>query len=103
MNHDDIPGLVAGLAPAIRTWTQESVVDPLVQRIRVLEARIAELERRPMGVQYCGTWSQTELYRAGALVTHNGGLWVARSDTHARPGGADSHWQLVVKSGRAQP
>lgn len=98
MNQADIAGLVEGLAPAVRDYCREQVIDPLVERIAALEARIGELERRPAGVQYRGVWAENEHYVEGCLVTLGGSLWVARTNTDARPG-TGSGWQLCVKSG----
>ena len=37
-------------------------------------------------------------FKSGSLCTHQGGLWLAKHDTDARPG-VDESWLLVVKSG----
>jgi hypothetical protein len=81
---------------------------PLVKRLANALDRIAELERRLVeietkGVSYTGTFQRAIEYRRGALVTHDGSLWVALADMRApcpEPGGGAPEWQLAVRKGR---
>ena len=62
-----------------------------------LEKRLIALEKRPE-LKHCGVWHEKN-YKAGSLVTHSGGLWLANKGTKQRPG--QSGWTLIVKSGNA--
>ena len=69
-----------------------------LDRLALMGAKIHELENRPE-LKHRGVWRETENYRECNMVSHAGGLWIARADTKARPG--QSHeWQLIVKSGK---
>lgn len=81
-------------------WLVEAVFNGLTQVIATLQKRIADLEARPVGVQYRGTWSDTQTYAEHEAVTHAGSLWIARSASIGqRPGMNPSAWQLAVKRG----
>jgi hypothetical protein len=70
------------------------------EQIAQLEARIAVLEARPLGVRYCGTWSVDRAYERDEAATSGGSLWVAlRASSGEAPGSSDA-WQLAVKRGR---
>jgi hypothetical protein len=60
-----------------------------------LERRIAELEAR----EYLGVWSSDKRYQKGAMVTYDGSLWIARSDSHDVRPGTSQAWQLAVRKG----
>src|SRR5262249_48124684 len=62
-----------------------------------LEARIAELERRPTP-KYCGLWQAGEQYAEGNPVTFEGAMGIALRGTRRVPPGPD--WQLCVRRGR---
>ena len=79
------------------------VADALFERIKRIEARLANLEQRPPAPRWCGIWRPDSGYTAGDLVTCSGGLWLAARSTSARPGTDDSGWSLVVKSGSYGP
>jgi len=67
---------------------------PIVGRIKALE----DLQTKTIADAYCGVWASKK-YTRGALVTHNGSLWLAVQDAEGKPG--ESHcWTLVVKRGR---
>jgi hypothetical protein len=66
-------------------------------RRRVLEKRIAELERAP-SLKYVGTWRQGETYRQNSLATDHGCLWLALENTNTRPPG--DAWKLIVQRGK---
>ncbi|HEY0876470.1 MAG TPA: hypothetical protein VGD94_23555 [Vicinamibacterales bacterium] len=73
---------------------------PRDERLTALEQRVQQLEQRP-AVAYSGTYDATKAYHEGALVTRNGGLWLATmASTGETPGRSDA-WRLVVKSGHA--
>ena len=80
---------------------------PLKKRNEELEARIAELEARPQGLAYGGTWTKSSRYMAGHCATHGGALWFAVADSKGcTPGGSEGAWKLMAKSGqppRAKP
>ena len=63
-----------------------------------LLTRIAALEQKPSGVQWCGVFENKD-YKEGSLCTFQGGLWLAMRPTRERPNDTDSGWQLIVKSG----
>jgi hypothetical protein len=68
--------------------------------ITALEARIAQLEARPPGVEYDGLYENGKAYTKGVLVSRKGGLWLSLKDENAwAPGQSPLHWKLVVKSG----
>ena len=49
---------------------------------------------------YRDVWKESAgEYKRGDLVTHKGGVWMAKSATTERPGAGDG-WKLVVKAGR---
>ncbi len=72
-------------------------VSALTAEHAALTARITALEAR----QYKGVWDASTLYAAGAMVTHSGSTWSAKSDSIARRPGSDPNaWQLACKAGR---
>jgi hypothetical protein len=68
-------------------------------RIDELEQRVKTLELKPE-IAYCGSFQDSTQYSPGSLVTRSGSLWLATARTAGAPG-ADPHWKLIVKSGRA--
>lgn len=83
-----LDGLLYGLGRKIR----ELVVAPL-------EKRIAELEARQ--IKMAGVWKEGIAYEENSLVSFQGGLWLARAATSARPGSGSPAWRLAVKRGAA--
>ncbi|HKQ22892.1 MAG TPA: hypothetical protein VJT81_00435 [Burkholderiales bacterium] len=67
------------------------------EKIQVLEAKVAELESRPV-LKYAGVYSADAEYQRGEFVTHCGSLWHCWTKTREVPGTSDS-WQLAVKRG----
>jgi len=51
-------------------------------------------------MQYEDTWKQHRTYTRGAVVTFDGGMWIACDTTNSRPK-TDDTWHLCVKSGMA--
>lgn len=47
-----------------------------------------------------GVYRAGEAYQKGDCVTYGGSLWIAQTETDAKPDGADSGWRLGVKRGR---
>jgi hypothetical protein len=107
---DKIDKLVANIAVYNKNF--ESIADGLVQmnernkernaKIAALEAKVAELEARPVGgVQDAGVWKSGTSYAAGDIVTHGGAAWICRS-AHVSTGVTPSHdhFRLFVKAGR---
>ena len=84
--------LVKAIAPPI--------VEILKRTVDPLKARIAALEQRPTS-KYCGIHQPEPVYEEGSLCTKGGSLWIATRQTAGRPGGDDSGWRLIVKSGTA--
>ena len=72
----------------------------IAKQLKPLQDRIAELEARP-ALKHAGTWKEGKQYRAGNLVTFQGGLWLCQRATKQRPAQSD-HYLLVVKSGAAK-
>jgi hypothetical protein len=65
------------------------------------DARIAELEARPVGLNYAGVFKPTASYPKHSAVSHAGSVWCAKKDfPSGEPGTANSGWQLVCKRGR---
>ena len=76
----------------------EAVAEFVLEKVVPLEKRLDALEKRPE-LKHCGVWRE-KTYKAGSLVTHSGGLWIANKGTKQRPG--QSGWTLIVKSGNAE-
>jgi hypothetical protein len=65
-----------------------------------LEARIAELEQRPIGLDYKGVYVKGRSYSKNMGVSHAGSIWVAvREYPEKEPGQPHSGWRLAVKRG----
>ena len=64
---------------------------PLVAQVKLLQERIAVLERQP-ALNFAGPHRDGTHYLAGAIVQKQG-LWLAEADTHATPGEDDSGWR----------
>ena len=69
------------------------------ERAKALEARIAELERRPI-VFDDGIWSGAKTYGKGAGVTYGGSFWISQIDNNKSKPGSSDDWRLAVKKGR---
>src|SRR4051794_26502458 len=89
-----IEAMAEALGPLVKKYVKDCLV-PLVERI-------CQLENRPP-VEW-EVFDETKEYRAGVFVTHNGGMWIARSISKGvRPGSAgQDSWRLCVKSGGAK-
>lgn len=77
--------------------------DDFQGRITALEKDNAELRAagaKSLADFYRGVWqpSAFDPYARGSAVTFDGSLWVARTETRAKPGTGDD-WQLAVKRG----
>ena len=94
------PSLLLPLAGALHALNHHNVRRH--QRIEALEARLAELEREPRGLKYCGVWQRAVPYARHAAVTHQGSVWACVADTSCGeiPGDGSTSWQLAVKAGR---
>ena len=68
-------------------------------KIAFVEGKLSLLESRQL--QYRGTW-KPGTYAEGSIISHSGSMWLARSETTARPGAGPSEWLLTVKRGRHQ-
>lgn len=83
---------VAGEHLGMHVWISE--------RVKELEARVAELENKP-SVEYRGVWRSNEEYRRGNLVTHDGSMWHAEIVSNGLiPGDGTAGWKLCVKKGK---
>jgi hypothetical protein len=79
--------------------TFETVKKYIVDEFAVRDARIAELEAQQKDMLTDGDiWREATLYRRGAVVTHDGTIWVAReANSRARPGHSNA-WRLMQKT-----
>ena len=98
-----LPGVMDAVAGVIKQYT-DGAVAPLLKRIDALELEVAELKAagaKTLADFYRGTWQPAAFdpYQRGMAVTHDGSLWLARSETRAKPGTDDS-WQMITKKGR---
>lgn len=79
------------------------VLRPLIARVAALEAQLAAIEQsglKGFADLHRGPWREGETYRRSELCAHNGGLWLARANTSARPGEPGAGWELIVKAPR---
>ena len=70
--------------------------------VAALANRVRSLETQPQ-LKYMGVWEGGVDYARNSLVTHEGGLWIAKSATGACPGAVHDQgrtWQLCVKKGK---
>jgi hypothetical protein len=66
----------------------------------MVEGRLKALESKP-AITYEGVWSVDRAYGVGMMVTHQGGIWHAKTaNVSRRPGTDPNVWTLAVKSGR---
>ena len=62
--------------------------------------RLKYLEEQP-SLEYFGVYEPGQNYRKNALVTYEGCLWIAKSNTGSAPGNpGGSQWKMCVKRGR---
>jgi hypothetical protein len=87
VTHEDLEHLVLVLARVC-----QAVVDPI-------KARLEALEARPPSPEYLGIFEQGKTYPRGGLVTRDGSLWLALTETTLTPGSHRTAWRLIVKSG----
>ena len=80
--------------------TVKGAVEPLRARNADLEARVKQLESRPL-LKYAGIHVEGQAYAECQLVTRSGGLWMSTKATSTTPGTPGSQWRLIVKSGGA--
>jgi hypothetical protein len=95
-------------------WFVKAVGQAIGEVHRQIDDRIDALEGRdpvPLPVpdwntptvHYCGLWNAKHLYGPGAMVTYNGGGWIAVSAMAAgvKPGNGPTGWRLAIKSDTA--
>jgi hypothetical protein len=88
------------------TWAQlgdymEHVGKTMAEELRKRDERIAELEARPVGVDYKGVYRKGCSYSRNQAVSHQGSLWIAVKDyPEKEPGEPNSGFRLAVKKGR---
>jgi hypothetical protein len=75
------------------------IAEKINAKFATLEARIVQLEQRPV-VKYVGTHVSGMKYSEANLCTRSGSLWIATCETSSTPGESDG-WKLVVKRGAA--
>jgi hypothetical protein len=93
------PKDIEGFASAVVEVWRRIIDGPRIGgRFDALEARVAELEARPIQ-KWAGVHAQGTPYAEASLVTRGGSLWVARRSTTTTPGSPESDWTLVVKKG----
>jgi phage shock protein A len=78
----------------------KKAIEPLKARNAELEARIKQLEARPM-MKWAGVHVTGTQYAEASLVTRSGSLWAATKTTSATPGDNSGDWRLIVKKGHA--
>ena len=95
MTHKNLQLLVKGMVPVIR-----ELFDPVVERLKAAEGRIAALESRP-SIQDKGVWKCGEFYEPGDIVSRSGSAWICRG-SHIAVGDdlSHEHFRLLVKRGR---
>lgn len=94
----EVRGVLGGIATSVKNHVTKRL-HPLEEQIAKLQARVGVLERRV----YMGVWRAQTKYSEGCLVTHDGSLWIARSDSaNVRPGSTHS-WQLAARRGSDAP
>jgi hypothetical protein len=74
--------------------------EALGAHLRELKQRLVELEQRQLKLG--GTYKSGVTYDENTLVSFQGGLWLSRSTTTARPGSGSPAWRLAVKRGDAE-
>lgn len=99
--------------------TEAAVVD-LHKDIGGLRERAAVLETRPQlpgppgpagqdgapgkdgapGLEYCGVFSEGQVYERGQMVTWAGAMWHCNEATLTKPGDGSKAWTLMVKKGK---
>jgi hypothetical protein len=76
---------------------RDSVYQPLLAKIALLDARVQDLEAR----DWVGVWEPNKSYAKGSLITADGSTWVAtRHYPEKSPGLPNSGWRLICKRGR---
>ncbi len=105
--------------PAPASILNESFVKELGATIReYVERRLAEASGRQKNanealqnqikflmeqpsLEYFGVYEHGQNYKRNSLVTHEGSLWIAKSNTGSAPGNpGGSQWKMCVKRGR---
>ena len=74
---------------------KHDTVSAIAQAVAPLERRIKELEAR----EYRGVWASDKRYVKNAMVTFDGSLWIARSDSQSIRPGTGPAWQLACRKG----
>jgi len=67
-------------------------------RLDALEAKVADLEARPKGLDYCGGYQRALTYKRHQGVSHQGSLYVCVADVTREIPGSSQHWQLCAKA-----
>jgi hypothetical protein len=89
----DLTTFTIGLFEKIDGWISPQV-SSLEKRVDALE----KSARKSLADCHRGTFSENTQYQRGDLLTHSGGLWLAKTATTYKPG-QTSDWQLIVKRG----
>jgi hypothetical protein len=98
LKHEMVTGIADGLKRALPALIARHT-GTLTSQVNALEEKVADLEARTKAMPtFCGVFEAGRVYEPGNQVIKRGGLWVARCQTTAPPGGSDD-WQLCVKAG----
>lgn len=74
---------------------------PTIEEVEaVVERKVADLNVRTFADIYRGVYVPNIDYTRGSLVTWDGSLWLAQTETTQKPGDKNADWKLVVKKGR---
>jgi len=85
---------------AIVVGAVKAAVKLLWERVKAAEARVKELEARPV-IRDGGVWAPEQTYEPGTIVSHNGAGWLCRAK-HVSAGHAPdpNAFRMFVKSHR---
>jgi hypothetical protein len=90
-----IEAVCSGIVPEIADFI-DNRIKALRDEIKKLTSQVDELQNRPTLLD-AGVWEQGKTYRAGSLVSHQGGGWIAQAETKGVRPGDGGLWRLAIK------